>query len=547
MKISDPGNIGNLTIKNRIVMAPMISNLANPDGSTNENHIAYLTARARGGAGLIITEYTYIDNINARGSRNQMGAYSISFVPKLKRITESIHGNDSLAFMQLVHAGGKALRTENKTGPMAPSEKDYMGSISREMTEDDIETTIRNFEAAANIAKLAKFDGVEIHGAHGYLVHEFISPSLNTRNDRYGGSFEKRITFPQMVIDAVSGIIDNVGIRLSLYEDDPGGFQPDYGLKVAESLKNIQYVHFSAGNFNPPGSSASFYSNEAHIAERLPRKPDITTILVGSLIGKDSINKALQKADFVSIGRGMLADPAFAEKVTSNPDILRPCIRCNQGCRDLAFGEVRCTVNPSTGHERDLLPRFSGEISIVGAGIQGLEAALYASKTGLRVILHESAPKIGGQLNMITDPFKKKAFLPLLNYYRNALAKAGVIINVNSRFQGQGIYCLPKKTYPDIPENAERILSNIYQHHDRMLEMSERKKITVSIKSLSSLDRARAQLFQKIASERGIIFTDKGEFDFSFLDSSQYDIYQAMVLGRNRVNRYISQHSNEFL
>ncbi len=547
MKISDPGNIGNLTIKNRIVMAPMISNLANPDGSTNENHIAYLTARARGGAGLIITEYTYIDNINARGSRNQMGAYSISFVPKLKRITESIHGNDSIAFMQLVHAGGKALRTENKAPPMAPSEKDYMGSISREMTEDDIETTIRNFEAAANIAKLAKFDGVEIHGAHGYLVHEFISPSLNTRNDRYGGSFEKRITFPQMVIDAVSGIIDNVGIRLSLYEDDPGGFQPDYGLKVAESLKNIQYVHFSAGNFNPPGSSASFYSNEAHIAERLPRKPDITTILVGSLIGKDSINKALQKADFVSIGRGMLADPAFAEKVTSNPDILRPCIRCNQGCRDLAFGEVRCTVNPSTGHERDLLPRFSGEISIVGAGIQGLEAALYASKTGLRVILHESAPKIGGQLNMITDPFKKKAFLPLLNYYRNALAKAGVIINVNSRFQGQGIYCLPKKTYPDIPENAERILSNIYQHHDRMLEMSERKKITVSIKSLSSLDRARAQLFQKIASERGIIFTDKGEFDFSLLDSSQYDIYQAMVLGRNRVNRYISQHSNEFL
>ena len=547
MKISDPGNIGNLTVKNRIVMAPMISNLANPDGSTNENHIAYLTARARGGAGLIITEYTYIDGINARGSRNQMGAYTTSFVPKLKRITESIHGNDSLAFMQLVHAGGKALRTENKAAPMAPSEKDYMGSISREMSEDDMETTIRNFEAAANVAKLAKFDGVEIHGAHGYLVHEFISPSLNTRNDRYGGSFEKRLTFPQMVIDAVSGIMDNVGIRLSLYEDDPGGFQPDYGLKVAESLKNIQYVHFSAGNFNPPGSSASFYSNEAHIAERLPRKPGITTMIVGSLIGNNSINKALQKADFVSIGRGMLADPAFAEKVTNNPELLRQCIRCNQGCRDLAFGEVRCTVNPSTGHERDLLPRFSGEICIVGAGIQGLEAALYASKTGLRVILHESSQEIGGQLNMITDPFKRKAFLPLLDYYRKALAKAGVTINVNSRFQGEGIYCLPKKVYPDIPENAERIQSNIYQHHDRMLEMSERKKITVSIKSLSSLDRARAQLFQKIASEKGIIFTDKGEYDFSLLDSSQYDIYQAMVLGRNRVNRYISQHSNEFL
>ena len=547
MKISDPGDIGNLTIKNRIVMAPMISNLANPDGSTNENHIAYLTARARGGAGLIITEYTYIDSINARGSRNQMGAYTTSFVPKLKRVTESIHANDGLAFMQLVHAGGKALRTENKAVPMAPSEKDYMGSIPREMTEDDIESTIRNFESAANIAKLAKFDGVEIHGAHGYLVHEYISPSLNTRNDRYGGSFEKRLTFPQMVIDAVSGIIENVGIRLSLYEDDPGGFQPDYGLKVAESLKDIDYVHFSAGNFNPPGSSASFYSNEAHIAERLPRKPDITTILVGSLIGKDSINKALQKADFVSIGRGMLADPAFAEKIISNPDLLRPCIRCNQGCRDLAFGEVRCTVNPSTGHERDLLPKFRGEVCIVGAGIQGLEAALYASKTGLHVILHESEPKIGGQINKITDPFKKKAFLPVLDYYKNALSKAGVTIKVNSRFQGEGIYCLPKKTYPDIPDSAERILSNIYQHHDRILELSEKSKITVGLKSLSSLDRARAQSFQKIASEKGITFTDDGEFDFSLLDSNQYDIYQAMIFGRNKVKKYISDHSNEFL
>ena len=155
--------------------------------------------------------------------------------------------------------------------------------------------------------------------------------------------------------------------------------------------------------------------------------------------------------------------------------------------------------------------------------------------------------KIGGQINKITDPFKKKAFLPLLDYYRNALSKAGVTIRVNSRFQGEGVYCLPKKTYPDIPDSAERILSNIYQHHDRILELSERRKITVGLKSLSSLDRARAQLFQKIASEKGITFTDNGEFDFSLLDGNQYDIYQAMILGRNKVQKYISDHSNEFL
>jgi NADH:flavin oxidoreductases, Old Yellow Enzyme family len=148
---------------------------------------------------------------------------------------------------------------------------------------------------------------------------------------------------------------------LSLYEDDPNGWNEDYGLKVIDSLKNLDYVHFSAGNFYPPGSSASFYSPETHILPRLKRKPRITTMLVGSVVDREGVERVLSVCDFVSVGRGHLADPYFAYKLERDPGLLRPCIRCNQGCRDLTLGEVRCTVNINVGHEESQGHKLKGE------------------------------------------------------------------------------------------------------------------------------------------------------------------------------------------
>jgi 2,4-dienoyl-CoA reductase-like NADH-dependent reductase (Old Yellow Enzyme family) len=548
MRSDQIGFIGALEIKNRIAMAPMISNLANPDGTTNDTHLSYLEERAKGGAGLIITEYTYINDLNARGSRNELGAFSSTMIPKLRRIPESLHRYGTKAFMQLVHAGGKALQDENRKKPMAPSPVDYLGRIPEEMSEDDIEEVVKDFEKAALLAYNAKFDGIEIHGAHGYLIHEFISPTLNVRQDRYGGSFEKRLTVPQMIIDAVRSVKDiPAGIRLSLYEDDPNGFDPSYGLKVAESLQGIDYVHFSAGNFNPPGSSASFYTEEAHVFSRLPRKPKITSMIVGSLVNADSIEKALEVCDFVSVGRGMLADPYFAMKVTKSSGPLRPCIRCNQGCRDLSYGEVRCTVNPSVGYEYRKPERYFGDIVIVGGGIQGLEAALFAAKSGLKVTLYESSGSIGGQLNQITDEYKRKAFNPLLSYYKIALDKLAVNVELNSRHTGPGLYCLPLVKYPDIPEDAVLVESNIFAHHDAFLSMAGSRRLTVGTRSLTSLDRARKSAYMKIAASRGIEFVDAADFSFSLIVKEQYDILQAMTAGRTRTSGYIADRRSDFL
>ena len=544
-KIGKPGTIGHLTVKNRIVMAPMISNLCNPDGSTNESHMAYLEERAKGGAGLIITEYSYIDRKNSRGARNQMGLYTDEFAPKLRRLTERIHNHGANIFVQLVHAGGKALTENNAVWPYAPTAVDYLGTTPAEMSPADIDDAIASFVRAARVAKRSNFDGIELHGAHGYLIQEFLSPALNQRKDRYGGSFEGRIRFAQEIIDAIRSEVDtNLGIRLSLYEDDADGYGPEYGLSIAESLKSVDYVHFSAGRTAPPGSSMSFYGVKTHIAERLPRKPAVTTIVVGSVTNAADARRVLEKADFVAVGRGMLADPYFAEKVLAGDTAIRPCIRCNQACRDLTYGEVRCTVNPSTGLELlvNPLPRVKGEVNVVGAGVKGLEAAICLAKAGLSVTVYDKRTDIGGQLLDIRDKHKKGEFVRLIEYYREVLRKLGVRLKMGQEYSGDGIYCLPDRTYPPIPTGPNiRFDSNIFQHHDEILHLAGVSKVVASERSLNSLDRARAAAFRRLIESKGVVFaTEMGsEFDFSISERRQYDIRAAMVSGREAARKYI--------
>ncbi len=548
MKAFEPGFIGDLEIKNRIVMAPMISNLANSDGSSNENLVRYLEERAKGGTGLIITEYTYVDSVNSRGSRNELGAFSPLLIPKLRRIPEAIHPYGARVFMQLVHAGGKALLDENQRQPMAPSSVDYMGRKPDEMSGDDIEGVIRAYEKAALVAKNSMFDGIEIHGAHGYLMHQFLSPVLNVREDRYGGTFEKRLRVPQAVIDAVRSVIDlPVGIRLSLYEDDPNGWNEEYGLRIIDSLKGLDYVHFSAGNFYPPGSSASFYSPETHIFPRLKRKPKITTMLVGSVVDLEGVERVLSICDFVAVGRGHLADPFFSFKIQNNPTLLRPCIRCNQGCRDLSIGEVRCSVNPNVGYEGRTEMKLSGDMAIKGAGIQGLAGAIYAAKRGLNVTIYEKEEKIGGQLNEISDPFKKKAFAPLLKYYENALKFYKINVVTDETFLGKSIDCLPPVSYREPPESGESFESNVYANQDWFIKTAEKKKIRVGKESLNSLDRGRKMGYASLAESKGIEFIEGEEFDFRLMVNDQYDILKAMNLGIGKVRQFILESGNDFV
>ncbi len=541
MKLFETKNIGNVEIKNRFVMSPMISNLCNADGNTNENHIAYLEERSRGDFGLIITEYAYIDEFNGKGSPNEMGIFSYEQEPKFSRLTERIHKHGSKIFIQLVHSGGKANKNYNKKEPFAPSSVDYLGYKPDEMTLNDINDVEERFYRAADIAYKSGFDGIELHGAHGYLLDEFISPALNKRNDKYGGNFENRMRMVNEISLNIKKYYDfPVGIRLSLYEDDTDGYDADYGLKVGESLKYVDYLHYSAGRFTPPGSSAPFYYNHDHIFDKLPRKPDKTTILVGSIVNLADAEKALEKTDFIALGRAALADPYFPYKIQNNINI-RPCIRCNQACRNLSRAEVRCTVNIDTGLELyKNYNKYSGEIIIDGAGIKGLEAAVYSLSLGLKPVIYEDN-NIGGQLNNIIDEYKKREFNVLIDYYKSILKKNNIEINVSK--DNKGINCSPDIIYPDIYKNGDvSIDTNIYRYFDDVLKIAKKNNVVMSNKSLLSIERSRRDFYKKLAENAGVKFKDMEEYDLALYDNDQYDIRKAMVSGRENVDKYILEN-----
>ena len=540
----EPVNIGDLTVKNRFVMAPMISNLADPNGFTNEIHTSYLEQRAIGGFGMIVTEYSYLDSPMSRGSRNELSFVSYDQAPRLKRLTERIHSHGTKVFAQLVHAGGKAL-AEYSENPRAPSSMPYLGRETDELTVEQIEDIENSFLKAAKIAEKSNFDGIELHGAHAYLIQEFLSPSLNKRKDRYGNDFAGRLRFPQEIIDLIrkeTGL--KIGIRLSLYEDEEDGYDSDYGLKIANSLKNLDYVHFSAGRTAPPGSSASYYSERNHIGNRLKKKPDITTIMVGSIVDIESVRKALEKSDLVAIGRAALADPYFPLKLKAGM-MPRPCIRCNQACRDFGFGQVRCTVNPITGNETYYhAEHITGHVKIAGAGVAGMEAAIYLARAGMDVEISESDNKIGGQINEIDEPSKKKEFMELLNFYRQEIKRLRIRVNFNKRVSEKDvdIFLAGGDRYENIKENDDVFIdSNIYKNLDQALNIAKRCQVYITERSLTSLDRHRQMVYRQMAESRGIIFVKEPDqrFESSSIERFQYDIYGAATRGITAARDYI--------
>ncbi len=544
----EPVSIGDLKIKNRFVMAPMISNLADPNGYTNEIHTSYLEERAKGGFGAIITEYSYINSPMSKGSRNELSFVSYDQVPRLKRLSERIHSHGTKLFAQLVHAGGKAL-TEGNLKPMAPTSMPYLGKDTDELTLEQIEEIKNSFLLAAKIAEKSNFDGVELHGAHAYLIQEFLSPSLNHRKDRYGNSFEGRTRFPQEIIDLIRKETSlKIGIRLSLYEDESDGYDPEYGLKIANSLRDLDYVHFSAGRTAPPGSSASYYSERNHVGNRLPKKPNITTIMVGSIVDLESVRRALEKSDMVAIGRASLADPYFPLKL-KNGLTPRPCIRCNQACRDLSFGQVRCTVNPITGNETyHREGHVSGNVKIAGAGIAGMEAGIYLARAGMNVEIFEAERMIGGQINDIKDPAKKKEFSMLISFYENEVKRLNIRVNFGKKVfeRDVDLFLGRYDNYEAIKEEKEAFIdSNIYMNLDQALNIADKCTVYMTERSLSSMDRHRQTVYRKMAEERGVIFVawPDERFKNHRIERVQYDIYSAAQRGITAARQFINLRS----
>jgi 2,4-dienoyl-CoA reductase-like NADH-dependent reductase (Old Yellow Enzyme family)/thioredoxin reductase len=405
----------------------MGTNLGNPDGMVSEANLAYIKRRARGGAGLIITE---ISSVHPSGSAiaNELGAYDDRFIPGLKKIADAVHVFGGKVALQLHHAGRESLYLLQQGKAIAPSAIPSLvfGLTPREITREEIQEIITAFGAAARRGMEAGFDAVEVHGAHGYLLTQFLSALSNKRDDEYGGSLSNRSRFMTEVLREVRKTVGPhfpISLRLSVEECIKDGYTVEDIRPVLPSLveAGANILHASLGTHGSPGgitSASPEYQPGFNVwrAKKLKEAVGVPVIAVGRFTDPSLADEVIARgeADLVAFGRQYLADPDFLTKAREGrPEDIRKCIACNQGCIErliLGEGKIRCALNPETGQEIIYPQGPAGvrrSVWVVGAGPGGLTAAFEAARLGHKVTLFEKEEETGGQLRFASKaPFK---------------------------------------------------------------------------------------------------------------------------------------------
>jgi 2,4-dienoyl-CoA reductase-like NADH-dependent reductase (Old Yellow Enzyme family)/thioredoxin reductase len=449
-----PGRIGKMRLKNRLVMPPMVRNYADAKGFVTTQYVDHIARIAKGGVGMMILEASYITQ-EGKGFVNQLGIQSDACIPGLKKLAVVAHKNGVKIGIQIYHAGRQTVPANNGgKQPVAPSAipdplEQYMPHA---LTTKEIQTLVRAYGRAAARAKKAGMDFVEIHGAHGYLITQFLSPFSNKRKDAYGGTEQKRLRFASEVYLAVRRAVGDaypVTIRLSGDEMVDGGMTIRDAVKVARHLEGlgIDAFHISAGVY---GSYVKGHMIPPMVIEDGPllrlsaavkKAVKVPIIAVGKLRTPEIVERALKtkQADFVAIGRTLLADPEWPNKVRANrlADINK-CIACNQGCISRLFAQqdVRCTVNPETSREGqfNVKPGKRKNVLVIGGGPAGLEAAKVAAKRGHKVTLYEKTARLGGQVIAAAMLPHRKDWGDFLETLIHDVKKSGVTINMSTTF-----------------------------------------------------------------------------------------------------------------
>lgn len=446
-----PGRIGTLELKNRVMKAPQSSGMSNKDGTVSERLIRYYRNQASGGAGMIIVEYAYVDDIGAKSAHCHLGISQNEHIPGLTWLAENIKECGAAAGIQIEHCGRqKFLGTQPMCAPSAipwPKLWDQYGlqAVPHVLTIEEIQDIVHAFGDAAWRAKVAGFDLVEIHGAHGYLLTNFFSPTTNHRTDLYGGTLENRM---RIYIEIARDVRKKVGpdfpvtIRLSGTDYEPDGFPIEDTLVLAKALENegIDAFHISGGDhhtmIHQTSPMAMDHGHNVWAAEAIKKVVSVPVIASGSINTPELAEEVIAsgKGDFVGLGRPLWADPEWPKKAEADhPEDIRPCIRCNEGCLERTFycyKAVSCALNPQISREGELeitLAAVKKNIAVVGGGPAGLEAARVLSLRGHSVTVFEKG-ELGGQLNEASVPEFKADIRGLKDYLITAVNKQGVNI-----------------------------------------------------------------------------------------------------------------------
>jgi len=444
-----PIRIKKMEIPNRIVMPPMGTNLGNPDGTVSEANLAYMKRRAASGVGLIITEISAV-HPTGMAIPSELGSYDDRFIPGLKKLADVIHGGGSKAALQLHHTGRESLFLLKAGKAIAPSpiRSLVFGMTPREMTREEIRELITAFGAAAFRAKQAGFDAVEVHGAHGYLLTQFLSALSNQRTDEYGGDLNNRSRFIQEVLREVRRRVGDefpVSLRLSAEEFIKGGYTvEDLKPLLPEWVKaGADIIHASLGTHGSPAGITSApieYPPGFNVgrAKRIKEIVNVPVIGVGRFTDLSLADQVIGRgeADLVAFGRQFLADPDFVLKSREGRfEDVRKCIACNQGCIErliLGEGNIRCAINPETGQET-LYPQGPAAVRrkawVIGGGPAGLTAAMEAARLGHRVDLFEKEKDWGGQLRYAGKPPFKSVYQEWGEWLGAQAKKMGVTLH----------------------------------------------------------------------------------------------------------------------
>ena len=458
MRLFEKGKIGNMVLKNRVIMSPMnVGGNNTSDGSLSEAGINYFVERARGGVGMVCTGAVRVTREFERDPRTipvwMLFADNLAYGRWISMLSERCHDYDTKVCIQLTAGGGRLAGPylQNHGLAVGPSENPCFVAPfknTRALTTEEIKKYVSAFEQAARLIKNAGADAIQIHGHQGYLIDQFTTSLWNHRTDEYGGSLENRLRFSKELIEAIKRGAGNefpVIYRFGLTHFLEGGRSIEEGLEMAKLLESYgcDALDIDSGcyedNYFPHPPTTIPVGSFAYLAEKVKNVvsiPVVSSTRIGyPNIAEEIITKG--QADYVSIGRPLIADPYWCDKAKKGLfDDIRPCLACHEGClrRLMAYKKLSCAVNPAAGDEDYLKIEPSQQkkrVIVIGGGISGMVSAIVCCKRGHNVTLYEKSDELGGNFKTDYLPDFKDDYRRYIAYLKRELQKTDVTLVMN--------------------------------------------------------------------------------------------------------------------
>ena len=467
MLLMQPGRIGPLRVRNRVIMAPMGTNYSTTDGLSTERDKLYYAERARGGVGMIMTEAMVVTEY-ARPHHNSLCCYHDRFIPGLATIVEAIKRHGALVCGQLNHRGGLLRRSVLNMEPVGPSPwtNPNTGDAVRPLTVPELVEIQKLFVASARRLQHAGYDAVQVHAGNGYLFQQFFTPRINKRTDAYGGSFDNRA---RLLLETIARIKDALPdfplvVRLSASEFTEGGYTQEDIVELSRRLERAGVVALDISGGTNESPQLSKYCIQppsfargclAPYSKPIKEAVSIPVFVAGRLVDPEDAEAVLASgsADFVSVGRALYTDPHWCLKAFGRLDApIRKCIACNVCFERLTLEkDVACVHNPVIGTEFEALeyaePQLVADaqaddarrVLVLGAGVSGIEAARVLAARGHAVEVWEKAERPGGQIHAAIAAPDKREVEPVWTYRWEEVRRLNVPVRMNVSVTAEAI------------------------------------------------------------------------------------------------------------